>query len=192
MKKISTELTSLLDIDYPIVMAPMFLVTNEKMMIEAMNMGIAACIPALNWRTDEQMRVGIAEIRNLIQGLAKDGRTIILASHLLDEVQKICTDFAVLRKGKKLYQGKVADLLQSNNRLRIASEDHENLKAFLEESPLVSSFQALNGEYQVRLKEESNISSFHKRIIESGIVLNKLGMDENSLERKFLEILKSE
>ena len=63
MQKITTELTELLNIDYPIIMAPMFLVTNEKMMIEAMQMGIAACIPALNWRTDEQMRKGIEEIR---------------------------------------------------------------------------------------------------------------------------------
>lgn len=63
MENITTELTELLNIDYPIIMAPMFLVTNEKMMIEAMNMGIAACIPALNWRTDEQMRAGITEIR---------------------------------------------------------------------------------------------------------------------------------
>lgn len=64
MEKITTKLTELLNINYPIIMAPMFLVTNEKMMIEAMNMGIAACIPALNWRTDEQMRAGIAEIRS--------------------------------------------------------------------------------------------------------------------------------
>ena len=63
MEKITKRLTTLLNIDYPIIMAPMFLVTNEKMMIEAMNMGIAACIPALNWRTDELMRAGITEIR---------------------------------------------------------------------------------------------------------------------------------
>ena len=63
MKTIKTPLTELLKIDFPIIMAPMFLVTNEKMIIEAMNSGIAACIPALNWRTDEQMRKGIEEIR---------------------------------------------------------------------------------------------------------------------------------
>ena len=44
-------------------MAPMFLVTNTKMMIEAMNSGIAACIPALNYRTNEQFRAAIEEIR---------------------------------------------------------------------------------------------------------------------------------
>lgn len=57
------KLTKLLSIDFPIIMAPMFLVTNEKMMIEAMNSGIAACMPALNWRTDEQMRAGLQQIR---------------------------------------------------------------------------------------------------------------------------------
>lgn len=64
MQKIETSLTKLLNIDFPIIMAPMFLVTNEKMMIEAMNSGIAACIPALNWRTVEAMNSGITEIRN--------------------------------------------------------------------------------------------------------------------------------
>ncbi len=63
MQKIETSLTKLLNIDFPIIMAPMFLVTNEKMMIEAMNSGIAACIPALNWRTIDQMKAGIKKIR---------------------------------------------------------------------------------------------------------------------------------
>ena len=58
-----TSLTQLLDIKYPIIMAPMFLVTNTKMMIEALNSDIAACVPALNYRTDEQLRAAIQEIR---------------------------------------------------------------------------------------------------------------------------------
>ena len=58
-----TSLIQLLDIKYPIIMAPMFLVTNTKMMIEALNSDIAACVPALNYRTDEQLRAAIQEIR---------------------------------------------------------------------------------------------------------------------------------
>ncbi|MBT5354130.1 MAG: nitronate monooxygenase, partial [Flavobacteriales bacterium] len=58
------ELNKILDIEYPIIMAPMFLVTNTKMMIEAMNSGIAACIPALNFRTIEELENTINEIRN--------------------------------------------------------------------------------------------------------------------------------
>ena len=57
-------LNELLEIKYPIIMAPMFLVTNTKMMIEALNSGIAACIPALNFRTDQQLRDAIKEIRS--------------------------------------------------------------------------------------------------------------------------------
>ena len=61
MKK--KKLTQLLDVKYPIIMAPMFLVTNTKMMIEAINSGIAGCVPALNYRTDELFRAAIEEIR---------------------------------------------------------------------------------------------------------------------------------
>ena len=58
------RVNEILDVEYPIIMAPMFLVTNTKMMIEAMNSGIAACIPALNFRTIEQFENAINEIRN--------------------------------------------------------------------------------------------------------------------------------
>ena len=54
-----TPLTELLNIKYPIILAPMFLVSNEEMSIEAIKAGIAPCIPALNWRKDEQMRAGM-------------------------------------------------------------------------------------------------------------------------------------
>ena len=58
------KLNKILDIKHPIIMAPMFLVTNTKMMIEAMNSGIAACIPALNFRTIEEFEKSIKEIRS--------------------------------------------------------------------------------------------------------------------------------
>ncbi|MCB0537995.1 MAG: nitronate monooxygenase [Bacteroidetes bacterium] len=63
-----TPLTELLNIKYPIILAPMFLVSNEEMSIEAIKAGIAPCIPALNWRTIEQMREGIEKIRNAADG----------------------------------------------------------------------------------------------------------------------------
>ncbi|MCB9202744.1 MAG: nitronate monooxygenase [Flavobacteriales bacterium] len=61
--KVETRLTKLLGIDFPVILAPMFLVSNEKMCIEALRCGITCCIPALNWRTTEQMKQGITEIR---------------------------------------------------------------------------------------------------------------------------------
>ena len=71
---------------------------------------------------------GIAEIRELIINIAQQGKTIILASHLLDEVQKVCTHFAVLKRGEKIFQGTVAESLMGNEGVELLADDLENLK----------------------------------------------------------------
>ena len=58
------QLTEILNIKYPIIIAPMFLVSNTKMVIEGMKSGVAGCIPALNYRTLEELRIAIIELRN--------------------------------------------------------------------------------------------------------------------------------
>ncbi len=63
-----TSLTEILGIKHPVIMAPMFLVTNAKMMIEALNNGIGAAIPALNYRTDNEFRKAIKEIKQASKG----------------------------------------------------------------------------------------------------------------------------
>lgn len=68
LDRIETPLTEMLGIRYPIILAPMFLVSNEAMTIAALRSGITGCIPALNWRTDEQMRDGIRQIREAADG----------------------------------------------------------------------------------------------------------------------------
>ena len=68
MQKISTPLTEMLGIKYPIILAPMFLVSNEEMSIEALKAGIAPCIPALNWRSVTLMEEGIKKIRSAVEG----------------------------------------------------------------------------------------------------------------------------
>jgi len=79
MKNHSTKpLTEILDIQHPIIMAPMFLVTNTKMMIEAINSGIAAAIPALNYRTDEELRAALKEIREKTPGKKGLGINLIV------------------------------------------------------------------------------------------------------------------
>ena len=80
MKK--TSLTQLLDIKYPIIMAPMFLVTNIKMMIEALNSDIAACVPALNYRTDQELRDAIKEMRDQTNSSALGINLIVNKSNI--------------------------------------------------------------------------------------------------------------
>lgn len=75
---VSKTITELLDIQYPIIMAPMFLVTNASMMIEAINSGIAAAVPALNYRTDEEFRQALKEIREKTPGKKGLGINLIV------------------------------------------------------------------------------------------------------------------
>jgi nitronate monooxygenase len=94
MKK--TSLTQLLEIKYPIIMAPMFLVTNTKMMIEALNSDIAACIPALNYRTDQELRDAILQIRNQTNSRALGINLIVNKSNIkLQKQLQSCLDLEV-------------------------------------------------------------------------------------------------
>ncbi len=76
------KLTEILNIQYPIIMAPMFLVTNASMMIEAINSGIAAAVPALNYRTDEEFKAAITEIRSKTNGKGLGINLIVNKSNL--------------------------------------------------------------------------------------------------------------
>ena len=91
-----TSLTQLLNIKYPIIMAPMFLVTNTKMMIEALNCDIASCIPALNYRTDEELRNAIKEIREKTNSTALGINLIVNKSNIkLKKQLQSCLDLEV-------------------------------------------------------------------------------------------------
>lgn len=79
----------MLNVQYPIIMAPMFLVTNARMMIEAINSGIAAAIPALNYRTDEEFRAAITEIKAHAKGGL--GINIIVNKSNLKAKQQLAT-----------------------------------------------------------------------------------------------------
>ncbi|MBX2888636.1 MAG: ABC transporter ATP-binding protein [Ferruginibacter sp.] len=134
--------------------------------------------------------VGIAEIRSLIKELHQQGKTIIMASHLLDEVEKVCTHVAVLKKGDLIVHGNVDEIFSTNDMVELAATN---------KSTLVSVLNSLSG--IVNVKEEENgivIASFpkgtadlaniNKHCFENGVVLNKLNLKRQSLESKFFEL----
>jgi len=131
---------------------------------------------------------GIAEIRQLILDIAADGKTIILASHLLDEVQKVCTHFAVLKSGKKIYQGEVGDV-GSRQVVEVTSTDPQ-LKPSLENFELKQSIRAIPGGFEVELLEGVDASELNKYLVQQNIVVSGLSTHKKSLEQQFLEILK--
>ena len=132
--------------------------------------------------------MGIAEIRELIKKIAAHGKTIILASHLLDEVQKVCTHFAVLKKGNMIHTGPVNDVSRGAETVEVNAEV-ENLNEVLLKFSGTSSINRENGFFQVTLRDDFRGKDLNKFLFDQGIVANHLVTKKKSLEKMFLEIL---
>lgn len=133
---------------------------------------------------------GIAEIRKMIIDIRDMDKTIILASHLLDEVQKVCSHFAVLQRGKKIYSGSVADALQSTNTIVIGSDNPEMLWQAVQDSPAVKTKNRELGIVKVDLVDGWSASSLNKYLVDHGVEVNFIQQKKSSLEEKFLALLK--
>ncbi|HEY3405964.1 MAG TPA: ATP-binding cassette domain-containing protein [Ohtaekwangia sp.] len=132
--------------------------------------------------------MGIAEIRGLIKKIAASGKTIILASHLLDEVQKVCTHFAVLKKGSLVYTGPVDEVGKGAETVEV-NADTANLKELLLTFPGISNINRENGSYHVTLRSGFKSKDLNKFLFDKGVVANHLVTQKKSLEKMFLEIL---
>ncbi|HNP19395.1 MAG TPA: ATP-binding cassette domain-containing protein [Fulvivirga sp.] len=130
---------------------------------------------------------GIAEIRELIKSIAKDGKTIILASHLLDEVQKVCSHFCVLKKGTLLYSGLVDDIDKGIINVEVGAASG-NLEEVLKAYPNAAKITEENGKFVVELKE-GGAAELNKYLFENSIEASHLLTLKKSLEKQFLELL---
>lgn len=134
---------------------------------------------------------GIADIRNLVVRIAAEGVTIILASHLLDEVQKMCTHVAVLKKGKKLFSGSVDDVLIISDTIEISSNNFELLSMAISEfDGVISSFKEGN-KMVVKVKDGITTFDLNSFLVEKGIVLSHITKRKKTLEMQFLELLET-
>jgi ABC-2 type transport system ATP-binding protein len=133
--------------------------------------------------------VGIAEIRDLIVELKNEGHTIIMASHLLDEVEKVCTHAAILKTGELLTTGVVDEILQDEDVVEIGAGDLNALSAALQQFGNKITVHPANNTLQLVLPlgtaklEEINQYCFNK-----GIVLNHLLLKKKRLEARFFEL----
>ncbi len=133
--------------------------------------------------------VGIAEIRDLIKELAKRGKTIIMASHLLDEVEKVCSHLAILKKGTLLVSGKVDEVLSNEDIVEVSSNDPDHLRSLLQSYPGYSHI-AQDGKlvhlfFPVGTAKLEEVNRF---CFEKGVTLNQLLVKKKSLETKFFEL----
>jgi len=132
---------------------------------------------------------GIAEIRNIILDVASRGITIILASHILDEVQKTCSHVAVLEKGKKLFAGTVEQVLNESQWVELAADNMQALQLALKNAEFVDNVLEEGDKYIVKLKKPVSQSELNRYFYNLGIVLNHLALRKQSLEKYFLELL---
>lgn len=132
---------------------------------------------------------GIHEIRQIIKKIAANGTTILLASHLLDEVEKVCSHVVVIRKGIKLYSGRVDEMTASNGLFELKSDaDDKNLIKLLEEHSSISSVKEEEELLIATLNKEMSASEMNAFLFENGITLSHLVKRKPSLEQQFLDL----
>ncbi len=132
---------------------------------------------------------GIAEIRNIVIRIANEGMTILLASHLLDEVQKMCTHVVVLKQGKKLFSGSVGEVLSVSDTVELASGNFEILSIALKDFGGISNLRKEGELIVAHVNEGVSTTDINEFLVEKGIVLSHLSLRKQSLEQQFLELL---
>ncbi|MBS1671933.1 MAG: ATP-binding cassette domain-containing protein [Bacteroidetes bacterium] len=133
--------------------------------------------------------VGIAEIRELIKKLAQQGKTIIMASHLLDEVEKVCTHVAILKKGNLLVNGNVNEVLANEDIVEVNASDKQTLIQILNNmsgyTKLVEEQNAIQLFYP---QGTAQLDTINEYCFNNGVTLNMLTQKKKSLEAKFFEL----
>lgn len=131
---------------------------------------------------------GIHQIRDIIRNIASQGTTILLASHLLDEVEKVCTHVMVLRKGEVLYSGTVGGMSASESFFELQADDLNALQAVLDKHPASAKTVQENGKLLMYLQSPLEAATLNRFAFENGITLSHLAERRNSLEEQFLEL----
>ena len=131
---------------------------------------------------------GIHQIREIIRKIASMGTTILLASHLLDEVEKVCSHVVIIRKGVKLYSGRVDEMNASHGFFELKAEDTTKLETFLKTNTAFGSIKKEEGLLIAFLNEPMESFEFNKLCFENGIVLSHLNKRKESLEEQFLQL----
>lgn len=134
---------------------------------------------------------GIHQIRDIIRLIASQGTTILLASHLLDEVEKVCSHVLVLQKGKILYSGTVDGMTSNEGYFELESDNNETLKTVLDSHPAIEKVVTEDGKVLVYLKSPLAAADLNKYLFEKNIFLNHLVKRKTSLEEQFLELTKN-
>jgi ABC-type multidrug transport system ATPase subunit len=133
---------------------------------------------------------GIAEIRELIITISKEGKTIIIASHILDEIEKVCTHVAILKFGDLIRQGTIKEIIGGDNFVIIAANNMTLIKTVIDENSQMEVSKSADTEITIKVSKEMTTEMINQYFFDKGVVLSKLKSHSESLETQFLEIIK--
>ncbi len=153
-------------------------------------LGVARCLlanPEL-LILDEPMNgldpAGMEDFRLMIRGLVDEGRTVVLSSHLLDEVEKTCDAIAIVDRGRVVVQGPIDTLTGDAPTVLVATSDDLRAQALLSGADI----EPVDGGLRVGIEDERSIAAINRRLVEAGVDVHRLEPERVSLERRFLEI----
>lgn len=135
---------------------------------------------------------GIAEVRSLLQNIAGMGKTVIMASHILDEVEKICSHVAIIRKGKLLAVGPVGSILNTDLTIELNAPDRPALHKFLSNWELVKTVEDKQQWYECTVNAGTDPVFVSAELYKAGIIPTRFVSRKRRLEEEFLEIIKAE
>ncbi len=131
---------------------------------------------------------GMVEVRHIIREIAAQGKTIILASHMLDEVEKVCSHVAIIKSGRLLAAGAVGSILGSQPTVEAGAVDIERLYEVLSRSGLVRNISREGSRLVLELEQGADAGELNRLAFEQGVILDHLVLRPKSLEAEFLEI----
>lgn len=134
---------------------------------------------------------GQREVRDLIPKLAREGRSVLLASHLLHEVEQVCDRVAILRRGKRLHVGTVSDLLGRGSFLEIKVADPERAAAIIRTLPFVQRVSVQDERLSVVAPEERG-ADISRALGDADLYVTAMAPRQSSLEDVFLELTDTE
>jgi ABC-2 type transport system ATP-binding protein len=161
-------------------------------------LGIASCLladPEL-LILDEPMNgldpAGMQEFRELIRSFVGEGRTVVLSSHLLDEVERTCDAVAIVDRGRVVVQGSIEELAGRDKSLRLSTSDPARSVPIVSVDPAVANVSDDSGRLVVALRPDASAeqaaATISRSLIEAGVDLYELEISHASLEQRFLEI----
>ncbi|BFO66935.1 ABC transporter ATP-binding protein [Chryseobacterium sp. KCF3-3] len=136
---------------------------------------------------------GIIQIREIISNIAKQGITIIIASHLLDEIEKICSHVIVLKEGNSIYCGRVDEMTSNNGYFELKADNNTLLLNALNELQWFTSINQEGDLIKAQIRDDASVSAsaMNQKLAEKGIYLSHLTKKKLSLESQFLELVKN-